>query len=106
MLKGMIRFMVFVACASLAWHASADQTRPSETAADDVPQQQDSDAQAPPEINNPVKMDEPMQGGMMKKGMMKGDVKESAAKKNKEMEKMLKKEEESMPPMPAQTPKM
>ena len=106
MLKGIIRVMALAACASFAWYASADQAQPSEKAAEELPQQRSTDVQTPVEIKNPMKMDEPMQGGMMKKGMMKGDVKESADKKNKEMEKMLEKEEESMPPMPAQTPKM
>ena len=42
-----------------------------------------------------MKMDEPMTTGMMKKGMKKGDVKSAANKKSKEIEPMIKHEEES-----------
>ena len=43
-----------------------------------------------------MKMNEPMTTGMMKKGMMKGDVKSAADKKSKEIKPMIKQEEESM----------
>jgi len=45
----------------------------------------------------PMRMDEPMSGGMMKKGMKKGDVKKAAEGKEREMKEMLEKEEKSMP---------
>jgi len=45
-----------------------------------------------------MKMDEPMTTGMMKKGMMKGDVKSTADKKAKEMQPMMEQEERSMLP--------
>lgn len=45
-----------------------------------------------------MKMDEPMTSGMMKKGMMKGDVKNAADKKDKEMQPMMEQEEKSMSP--------
>ncbi|HMC13100.1 MAG TPA: hypothetical protein VKG67_02005 [Gallionellaceae bacterium] len=44
-----------------------------------------------------MKMDQPMTTGMMKKGMMKGDVKSAADKKAKEMQPMMQQEEKSMP---------
>lgn len=42
-------------------------------------------------------MHEPMTTGMMKNGMMKGDVKNVADKKVKEMQPMMDQEEKSMP---------
>ena len=44
-----------------------------------------------------MRMDEPMTTGMMKKGMVKGDVESAAAKKAKEMQPMMEQEEKSMP---------
>ena len=99
-----LRPTIFMACSCFVWVASADQGTPPETPKDAL-SQQGSEIDAPTIIKMPMKMDEPMEGGMMQKGMMKGDVKASAEKKEKEMEELLKKEEESMPPMPAQTPR-
>lgn len=96
MVKG-TRFTILAACASLVWCVAAA------TAAEDM-SQRNSATPAPAESAAPMKMDEPMQGGMMKKGMTKGDVKESSDKKKKEMREMLEKEEKSMPPMPPETP--
>lgn len=45
-----------------------------------------------------MRMDEPMTTGMMKKGMMKGDVKSAADKKAKDMKPTVEQEEKSMPP--------
>jgi len=47
--------------------------------------------------SEPMKMDEPMSGEMKKKAMKKGDVKEAAEKKEREMRDILEKEEKSMP---------
>lgn len=44
-----------------------------------------------------MKMDEPMTTGMMKKGMMKGDVKSAADRKAKVMQPLMEQEEKSMP---------
>jgi hypothetical protein len=41
-----------------------------------------------------MNMDEPMAGGMKKEGMKKGDVKKAAEKKDREMRKMLEKEQQ------------
>jgi hypothetical protein len=38
-----------------------------------------------PKVKKKMKMDEPMEGGMKKPGMMKGDVKKAAEKKDQEM---------------------
>jgi hypothetical protein len=45
----------------------------------------------------PMKMDEPMKGGMMKPGMTKGEVKKAAEQKQAEMKPMMEKEEKAMP---------
>ena len=103
MFKGIIGLITVAACAGLAWYASADQFQQSEASAEDMTQKGNIDTPSPVGIKKPMKMDEPMEGGMMKKGMMKGDVKESAEKKDEEMEEMLEKEEESMPSMPARS---
>jgi len=57
--------------------------------------------QAPANESQPMKMDEPMTGEMMKKGMKKGDVKKAAEEKEREMKAKLEKEEQSMPQAPA-----
>ena len=41
-----------------------------------------------------MNMDEPMAGGMKKEGMKKGDVKKAAEKKDREMRKMVEKEQQ------------
>jgi hypothetical protein len=51
--------------------------------------------------SEPMKLDEPMAGQMKKKGMMKGDMKKAAEKKDREMRPMIEKEERSMPQSPA-----
>jgi pentapeptide MXKDX repeat protein len=43
----------------------------------------------------PMKLDEPMAGGMKKPGMKKGDVKKAAEKKDREMRDKLEKEQRS-----------
>jgi len=67
-------------------------------------QQHDSVVKAPAEVEMPMDVNEPMQSRMMKKGMMKSDVRKSAEQKDEKMEERLKREEEAMPPMPAQLP--
>jgi len=81
-----MRTGVIAVCLGLAGHASADQT------------------QAPAGTGQPMNPDEPMEGGMMKPGMQKADVRKSAEKKAEQMKEMLEKEAESMPPMPEQAP--
>jgi hypothetical protein len=44
--------------------------------------------------SKPMGMDEPMAGGMKKEGMTKGDVKKAAEKKDREMRKMMEKEQQ------------
>lgn len=76
------------ACACLLWQA--------QTVADDKPEAKDT-GQPPAMVKQPMEMDEPMDTGMMKQGMKKGDVKKAAEKHKKVMDKMLKEEERSMP---------
>jgi len=71
----------------MAYAAADDGMSPSRDAA----------TQSREEVKQPLKMDEPMQGGMKKKGMLKGDVRASAEKKDKKLQEMLDKEEQSMP---------
>ena len=101
MLK-IVQVSIFAVCSSLVWSASANQDQAPVTEGA-TSQAQATTADAPMKVEKPMKMDEPMQGGMKKKGMMKGDVKKSAEKKDKKMSEMLEKEEESMPPMPTHT---
>jgi len=100
MLKG-TRWIILAVGAGLAWGAAAGEGPATST--DDVPQQRDS--AAPAEITKPMKMDEPMAGGMMREGMKKGDVKDAADEKYEKMKKRLEEEEQSMPPMPGQAPR-
>ncbi len=95
---------IFAACCSLAWCAFADQAPMPAAESNTISQQQDSVVKTPAEVEVPMDVNEPMQGGMMKKGMMKSDVKKSAEKKDEKMKERLKREEESMPPMPAKLP--
>ena len=90
-MRNIMRVRFIAVCIALAGPASADQA-------------QDAAAPAPVRIEKPMNMDEPMETGMMKKGMMKGDVSKSAENKDEKMKEMLEKEQETMPPMPAQTP--
>ena len=50
----------------------------------------------PIEAQKPMKMDQPMSGEMKKEGMMKGDVREAAAKKQRDMKDVMEKEEKAM----------
>ena len=45
--------------------------------------------------SKPMNMDEPMAGGMKKEGMKKGDVKKAAEKKDREMRRMMEKEQQA-----------
>ena len=99
-----IRLTILATCASLVCCAATAQAEPSASVVDDMSHQQNSAMPLPTEITKPMKMDEPMEGKMMREGMKKGEVKDSADKKDKKMKKMLEIEEKSMPPMPQQTP--
>jgi hypothetical protein len=100
MLKGM-RAGTFMVCAGFICCASADPAQRPAAEGDKATQRQNSAAQPPVQVEMPMNMDEPMQGGMMKKGMMKSDVKKSAEKHDEKLKERLEKEEESIPPMPA-----
>jgi|GEM_PF-6148026 len=52
---------------------------------------------AQPVASAPMKMVEPMAGGMKRQGMKKGDMKKAAEKKDREMKDSITKEERSMP---------
>jgi len=82
------RICVFAICSSLMAYAAAD---------DGMSPSRDAATHSREEVKQPLKMDEPMQGGMKKKGMLKGDVRASAEKKDKKLQEMLDKEEQSMP---------
>lgn len=85
---------MLTACTCLLWQAVASAVG-----------EQEQGGAATATVKQPMPMDEPMDSGMMKKGMKKGDVKKSAERHKEEMDKMLKKEEASMPPMPEHMPK-
>lgn len=104
MLRG-TRTGVFTLCLGLMWQTSADQAQVPAAPVDTYPRPQEPAAQAPVETGQPVNPDEPMQGGMMRQGMMKSDVRKSAEKKDEQMKETLEEEAESMPPMPAPTPR-
>ena len=57
-----------------------------------------------PEHPGKMKMNEPMSTGMMKKGMMKGDVKRAAEKNTKAMQPMMEQEQAAMPDGKAKKP--
>lgn len=95
-----LRKGVIAICLGLAWHA---QTAAAAGDASSPPQAFTAPGSA--EIGQRMKLDEPMQGGMMKPGMVKGDVRKSAARKDEEMNETLEQEAESMPPMPEQKPR-
>ena len=88
MLTG-IRIWVFAICSGLMTYAAAGDVMPSAG---------DAAVQPSEQVKQSLNMDEPMQGGMKRKGMLKGDVKAAAQKKDKKMQEMLEKEEQSMPP--------
>lgn len=96
---------VFAVCLYINCDATAGQMQQHAAVGDSMSETQDGSRQAPAVVVNPIRTDEPMQGGMMKKGMMKGDVEKSADKHNKKMKEELHKEEKTMPPMPSVTPR-
>ena len=99
------RAWVFTLCSGMIWNAAAAQTQSPLPAGDTASQRQDASTPGRAVVERPMDMDEPMDTGMMKKGMMKGDVKDSAEKHAKKMKEELEKEEGSMPSMPPQTPR-
>lgn len=66
----------------------ADETTPNAT----------SPAATPAKAKKPMKMDQPMPGEMKKEGMLKGDVSKAAAKKQRDMQEVMEKEEKAMAP--------
>ena len=76
--------LLLIALASVTIAARADQ-------AADAPAQ-------PAVVSSPMNMDQPMDGGMKKDAMKKGDVKKSAEAKDRMLDKRLESEEKSMPP--------
>lgn len=56
-----------------------------------------SPAESVHEPEKKMKMDEPMETGMMKEGMTKGDVKKAAERKKRELQPMMEQEERKMP---------
>ena len=97
--------VILAVCFCLNREATAGQMQQHAVAGDTMSEPQQSSRQAPAVVENPIKTDEPMQGGMMRKGMMKGDVEKSANKHNKKLKEELRKEEKTMPPMPSVTPR-
>ncbi|WP_040395804.1 hypothetical protein [Aromatoleum toluclasticum] len=69
-------------------------------AADTVDAADLSPAASVHELKKKMKMDEPMETGMMKKGMMKGDVKKAADQKDRALQPMMEQEEKTMPAAP------
>lgn len=57
----------------------------------------DSASVAPPPAGQKIKMDEPMSGRMMKRGMTKGDVHKQAERKSQAMKPLMDAEEKAMP---------
>ena len=96
---------ILAVCFCLNREATASQMQQHAAAGDTMSETNVGSQQAPAVVENPIRPDEPMQGGMMRKGMMKGDVEKSADKHNKKMKEELRKEEKSMPPMPSVTPR-
>jgi len=75
-----------IACLGLALVRAADIAIPANDA-------------APPakvKVKKPMKMDQPMAGEMKKEGMMKGDMKKAADKKQRDMEDAMRKDEQAM----------
>ena len=78
----------FLTAFALALAAALDVQAADETAkAPLAPTTADRPAPATPTpvVKKKMKLDEPMEGGMMKPGMMKGDMKKAADKKDEEM---------------------
>ena len=68
----------------------------SNALADDTAQNAKAAVIPPIEAQKPMKTDQPMSGEMKKEGMMKGDVREAAAKKQRDMKDVMEKEEKAM----------
>jgi hypothetical protein len=98
-------FTVCLGLAWLAWQASTGQAQEAKAAGDTMSPSHEYNATGPAETGQPMNPEEPMQGGMKKPGMMKGDVRKSAEAKDEVMKEKLEKEAESMPPMPGQIPR-
>ena len=85
------RFLTRIAAMALlfaAWPAiAAEDTPPPKNEAPPAPKA---------EAKKPMKTNEPMTTEMKKPGMMKGDVKKAAEKKDGEMKGMMEKEEKEM----------
>lgn len=78
--------LVAIACLGLISNALADDTTQNANAAV-IP---------PIKVQKLMKMDQPMPGEMKKEGMMKGDVKKAAEKKQRDMKDVMEKEEKAM----------
>lgn len=91
---------IFTYCLGLAWYAIACQAHAADAAGDTMSSPQAINATGPGESGQIMNMEEPMEGGMMKPGMTKGDVRKSAEAKDKVMKEKLEGEAESMPSMP------
>ena len=96
--------VILAVCFCLNREATANQMQQHDAAGHTISEPQHGIRQEPAVVENPIRPDEPMQGGMMRKGMMKGDVEKSADKHNKKMKEELHKEEKTMPPLPSVTP--
>lgn len=75
----------------LAWSCLA----PPHSHAEDERDANSGRTEQPPKPKSvkPMKMDEPMATGMAREGMKKGDIMESAAKKEEAMKEMMRREE-------------
>ena len=80
--------VVFGLCLAAASAWAADEPAKAGTA--------EAPARPKPVVKKNMKMREPMAGEMKKDGMMKGDVKKDADKKEKEMKGEMEQEEKSM----------
>lgn len=94
----MQKFLIIAAFLIPLSFAHADDLSPPPVADTSVSNDEgEKSLPAPPakkiKSKKPMKMDEPMPTGMAKEGMMKGDVKASAAQKEAEMEKLMQQEE-------------
>ena len=63
--------------------------------AEDAPRSPEPPPAPEAKAKKPMKMDQPMAGGMMKEGMMKGDMKKAAEKKERVMDEAMKQEEKA-----------
>ncbi|HSW83123.1 MAG TPA: hypothetical protein VLH12_06585 [Usitatibacter sp.] len=85
------RFLTGIAIAAIASIGSVFATL-----ADEAAPKVDAPAATPSKAPKPMKMDQPMAGEMKKEGMTKGDMKKAAEKKERDMQNVMKKEEEAM----------